>query len=67
MRKFFELALDIARVQPEHVIYIDDVEMFTEVASEPGIKSIHHIDLKSTSNQIEAMGLTIEENEISYA
>ena len=65
--EIFKLALDIARVQPEQVIYIDDVEMFTEVASKLGIKSIHHINLTSTSNQIKAMGFTIEENEISYA
>ena len=65
--EIFRLALDIARVQPEQVIYIDDVEMFTEVASELGIKSIHHVNEVSTANQIKAMGLPIEENEISYA
>ncbi len=64
--EIFRLALDIARVQPEQVIYIDDVEMFTEIASELGIKSIHHIDLLSTANQIKAMGLTIEKNKVSY-
>ena len=64
--EIFKLALDIAHVQPGRVIYIDDVEMFTEVASELGIKSIHHINEVSTSNQLKAIGLTIEENEISY-
>jgi putative hydrolase of the HAD superfamily len=64
--EIFRLALDIAFVHPEQVIYIDDVEMFTEVASALGIKSIHHIDLISTSNQIKAMGLTIEESVVSY-
>ena len=65
--EIFKLALDIAHVQPGQVIYIDDVEMFTEVASELGIKSIHHIDWVSTSNQLKTIGLPIEENEISYA
>ena len=65
--EMFRLALDIACVQPEQVIYIDDVELFTEVASELGIKSIHHIDLISTSNHIKSMILPIEENEFSYA
>ena len=64
--EIFKLALDIARVQPEQVIYIDDVEMFTKVAAELGVKSIHHTDFTSTSNQIKAMGLAIEENQISY-
>jgi len=65
--EIFRLALDIARVQPEQVIYIDDVEMFTEIASELGIKSIHHVNEVSTSNQLKAVGLHIEENDISYA
>ncbi len=65
--EIFRLALDIARVQPEQVIYIDDVDMFTQIASDLGIKSIHHVDVTSTSDQIKAMGLPIEENEVSYA
>lgn len=64
--EIFKLALDIAHVQPEQVVYIDNVEMFTEVALDLGIQSIHHIDLISTSNQIKAMGLSIEEIEISH-
>ncbi len=65
--EIFKLALDIARVQPEQVIYIDDVEMFTQIASELGIKSIYHLDLSSTSDQLKAMGLTITENEVPHA
>lgn len=65
--EIFKLALDIARVQPEQVIYIDDVEMFTQIASDLGIKSVHHIDLISTSNQIKARGLTVEQNVINNA
>ncbi len=65
--EIFKLALDIARVQPKQVIYIDDVEMFTEVASDLGIKSIHHVNKASTANQLKAMGLPIAENELSYA
>ena len=64
--EIFKLALDIAFVKPEQVIYIDDVELFTEVASKLSIKSIHHTDLLSTSNQIKKLGLTIEEIEVSY-
>lgn len=63
----FRMALDIAHVSQEQVIYIDDVELFTQIASELGIKSIHHTDLLSTSNQIKTLGLTLEENVISYA
>ena len=65
--EIFKLALDIAHVQPEEVIYVDDVEIFTEVAAEMGIKSIHHVNEESTSNQIKAMGLPIDKHAVSYA
>ncbi len=40
----FRLALDTAQVSPEEVIYIDDVQMFVDIATDLGIKSIRHTD-----------------------
>lgn len=42
--KIFRTALDLAQVSAEDVVFIDDVQMFTDVASDMGIKSIHHRD-----------------------
>ncbi len=41
----FKMALDMAQVSAEEVVYIDDVQMFTDIATDLGIKSIRHIDL----------------------
>ena len=54
----FRMALDTAHVTPEQVIYIDDVQMFVDIASGLGIKSIRHINCLSTSKALIAMGLS---------
>src|ERR1700690_3254940 len=46
----YRIALDIAQVQPEQIIYIDDRPMFVEVAQGLGIRGIIHRDYKSTKN-----------------
>ena len=53
----FRMAVDTAHVTPEQVIYIDDVQMFVDIASGLGIKSIRHIDCLSTSKALIAAGL----------
>ena len=55
----FRIALDIAQVPVQHVVYIEDMQMFVDVASDLGIKSIHHIDYKSTSSELSLLGLKI--------
>ena len=52
----FKLALDIAHVQPEEVIYIEDRPMFVSVAASLGIEGIHHISYEDTRNKLEAFG-----------
>lgn len=56
----FRLALDIAQVPAEQVVYIDDVQLFVDIASDLGIRSIRHKDYLSTSAELAAMGLQIE-------
>ncbi len=60
----FKMALDMAQVPAEEVIYIDDVEIFTDVAADIGIKSIRHTDRLSTSEALADMGLLVENNKL---
>lgn len=55
----YRIALDIARVPPSKVIYIDDRAMFVEVAQSLDIHSIHHTGLESTRSALEAFGLSL--------
>lgn len=63
----FWLALDGAQVPINEIVYIDDVEMFVDVAKGIGIKSIHHIDYLSTSKALADLGLTLKQDEMEYA
>lgn len=56
----FRIALDIAQVQPEQVVYIDDRAMFVEVAQGLGIRGIIHKDCDTTRKALEALGLSSE-------
>ncbi len=62
----FKLALDTAQVSPDQVVYIDDVQTFVNIATDLGIKSIHHIDYLSTSKALTLIGLEIEQNKVIY-
>jgi putative hydrolase of the HAD superfamily len=53
----FQLALDIAQTPPQQAVYIDDREMFAEVASELGIFGIHHTSRKATARRLADLGL----------
>ncbi len=55
--EMFRLALDVAQVPAERVVFIDDTPMFVEIAQGLGIRSIHHTDHRSTSAQLDALGL----------
>ena len=49
----YRIALDIAQVRPEQVVYIDDRAMFVEVAQGLGIRGIIHTGYQSTSKALE--------------
>jgi putative hydrolase of the HAD superfamily len=55
----YRIALDIAQVSPDHVIYIDDRAMFVEVAQGLGIRGILHKDSENTQKAMETMGLSL--------
>jgi len=56
----FRLALDLAQVSAEQVVYIDDVQLFVDVAADLGIRGIHHINYLSSKTELATMGLMIE-------
>jgi putative hydrolase of the HAD superfamily len=53
----YHIALDIAQVSPEQVIYIDDRPMFVEVAQSLGIKGILHSSYATTRTTLAGLGL----------
>ena len=55
----YRIALDIAQVNPQQVVYIDDRPMFVEVAQGLDIQGIIHKDYETTQKALESMGLSI--------
>jgi putative hydrolase of the HAD superfamily len=55
----YRIALDIAQVRPERVVYIDDRAMFVEVAQGLGIGGIIYKDFDTTQKALEVMGLSL--------
>jgi putative hydrolase of the HAD superfamily len=56
----YRIALDIAQVKPQQVVYIDDRSMFVEVAQSLGIRGIIHKDYETTRKFLETMGLGLK-------
>ena len=64
----FRLALDIAQVPPERILYLENTAMFVEVGKGLGIHSILHTDLESTRRYLAPLGLrddTLDEQQIT--
>ncbi len=57
----YRIALDISQSQAGQVIYIDDREMFVEVARELGLTGIIHTDYESTRKSLEGFGLALSD------
>ena len=55
----FRIALDIAQVPAGQVVYIENTQMFVDVARDLGIRSILHTDYKSTRSELSLLGLKI--------
>jgi putative hydrolase of the HAD superfamily len=63
----FRLALDIAQVPARQIVYIENTPLFVQVAEGLGIRSVLHIDYKSTSAKLAAFGLRLGEGVIHEA
>ena len=57
----WKIALDIAQVPKQEVVYIDDRMMFVQVAEGLGLRGVCHSskDVQKTRNALAAMGLTL--------
>ena len=56
----YRIALDIAQVSPEQVVYIDDRAMFVEVAQGLKIRGILHTSYETTKTALEGFGLSLK-------
>lgn len=55
----FKVALDIAHVDAERVIYLEDRPMFVQVADTLGIRGIIHRDYKTTKKKLASFGWVV--------
>ncbi len=55
----FRMALDVAQVQPQDVVYLEDRPMFVEVANSLGINGVVHEDVETTRKILASFGLKI--------
>jgi hypothetical protein len=53
----FRLALDIAQAPVRQVVYIDNTQMFVQIAEALGIRSILHTDYQATCAKLASFGL----------
>jgi putative hydrolase of the HAD superfamily len=58
--EIFRLALDIAQVPPQHVLYVENTPMFIQVAEGLGIPSLLHTDYASTCRKLALLGLDLD-------
>lgn len=61
--RIFRLALDISQVDAARVVYLENTPMFVRVGESVGIRSILHIDFRSTRAMLAAFGLKDDEGE----
>ncbi len=55
----YQMALDIAQVEPSEAVYIDDQALFVQVAQKFGIHAIHHTGYDATRAALAALGLSL--------
>ena len=55
--EIYSLALDVAQVRPEEVVYVEDRPMFVQVAEGMGIRGICHRSAEETAVALGALGL----------
>jgi putative hydrolase of the HAD superfamily len=58
-KDIYKMAMDVGQAKPEQTIYIDDRELYIEVAESMGIKAIHHPDINKTQKILSEYGLTL--------
>jgi len=59
----YRIALDIAQVPIDQVVYIEDRLMFVEVAQGLGIRAVHHTSFESTRASLASLGLVLADGD----
>jgi putative hydrolase of the HAD superfamily len=57
--EIWRLALNVAQVAAEESIYVDDREMFVDVARDIGFTAIHHVSLENTRAELRKLDLLV--------
>lgn len=65
--RIFKMALDLSQACADEIVYIDDEQMFIDIATDLGIRSIRHTDTLSTSKALTAFGLHLKQSKIIHA
>ncbi len=55
----YKLALDLIQIEPNRIAYLDDRQLFVEVAATFGIRAIQHVSLEATSLALADLGLSL--------
>ncbi|MER3405993.1 MAG: hydrolase, partial [Chloroflexota bacterium] len=55
----FRIALDMAQTPIENILYLEDRQMFVEVASSLGLRSLRHTDYAFTRQALADVGLAV--------
>ena len=58
------MALDVSQAQSDQVVYIEDRDLFVEVARGVGIAGIVHTDYATTRKSLEGWGLTVSDGDL---
>ena len=56
----YKVALNIAQVSPDQVVYIEDRPLFIQVARDLGIDGIQHSEYASTKKDLESIGFAAD-------
>lgn len=57
--EIYRLALDVAQVPREQIVYIEDRPVFVEMARSLGIRSIQHTGYQATRAALQSLGLPV--------
>ena len=58
-REIWDLALHLAQATPSESIYVDDRELFVDIAAEIGFTAVHHVSLEATRERLGQFGLVV--------
>lgn len=58
--EIWKLALNLAQVQPEESIYVDDRALFVAVAADLGFTAFQHVSLADTMEQLRSLELQVD-------